>query len=142
MRFLKALSISILMCLVFSGSVSAEISSKKENFDWRPVMDAIMMVESRGNAKAKNGQFVGILQISPILVRECNNILRGRGSKKRYSLSDRFDANKSREMFVIIQSFHNPLNSVERAIRLWNGGLAYTVKSTQRYFERVMNHLH
>lgn len=36
-----------------SLSASAEAVVSKEKFNWRPVMDAIMMVESRGNAKAK-----------------------------------------------------------------------------------------
>ena len=119
-------------------SARAEGGTDEKKYDWTPVMDAIMMLESRGNAAAVNGQYVGILQISPVLVKECNNILRSRGSNKRYSLADRFNAAKSREMFVIIQSFHNPLNSVEKAIRLWSGGIRYSIRRTQRYPNRVM----
>ena len=87
------------------------------------------------------GRYVGVLQISPILVKECNNILKSRGSSKRYSLSDRYNEKKSREMFVIIQSQHNPMNNIEKAIRLWNGGIKYSVAKTQKYFNKVSKHL-
>ena len=102
--------------MIFASHV--EVSAKKGGFDWEPVMNAIIQIESKGNPAAVNGPYVGVLQISPVLVKECNDILKSAGSNKRYSLSDRFNATKSKEMFIIIQSFHNPLNSVERAIRL------------------------
>ena len=95
--------------------------------------------ESEGNPKAKSGSSVGVMQITPILVAECNDILKRRKSKKRFTLSDRFSIAKSKEMFLLIQSVHNPLNSIEHAIRAWNGGNHYSVKRTQRYFEKVMN---
>lgn len=104
-------------------------------------MNAIIQIESKGNPAAVNGPYVGVLQISPVLVKECNNILKSTGSNKRYSLSDRFNAAKSKEMFIIIQSFHNPLNSVERAIRLWSGGIRYNVAKTQAYLRKVMRHM-
>ena len=117
------------------------MSAKKGGFDWEPVMNAIIQIESKGNPAAVNGPYVGVLQISPVLVKECNNILKSTGSNKRYSLSDRFNATKSKEMFIIIQSFHNPLNSVERAIRLWSGGIRYNVAKTQAYLRKVMRHM-
>ena len=64
-----------------------------------------------------------------------------RNNSKRYSLKDRFSIAKSKEMFLIIQSFHNPMNNIERAIRSWNGGMRYKVTRTQRYFEKVMRAL-
>lgn len=96
------------------------------------------MVESEGNPKAVSGNSVGAMQITPILVRECNNILKSRNSKKRYTLKDRFSVDKSKEMFLLIQSQHNTSNNVERAIRSWNGGMRYSVKRTQRYYNKVM----
>ena len=125
--------------MIFASHV--EVSAQKNGFDWEPVMNAIIQIESKGNPAAVNGPYVGVLQISPILVKECNNILKSTGSSKRYSLSDRFNATKSKEMFVIIQSFHNPLNSVEKAIRLWSGGIRYNVAKTQAYFRKVMRHM-
>ncbi len=116
-------------------------SAQNSNFDWDPVIDAIMMVESKGNANARNGIYCGALQISPVLVTEVNNILKRRNSTKRFTLNDRFSKMKSKEMFVIIQSYYNPKNNVERAIRMWQGGINYKVSRTQRYFEKVMSYL-
>lgn len=118
-----------------------EASAKNDGFNWEPVMDAIIQIESKGNAAAVNGPYVGVLQISPVLVKECNNILKSSGSKKRYSLSDRYSATKSKDMFVIIQSFHNPLNNIEKAIRLWSGGIRYSVSKTQAYLRKVMRQM-
>ncbi len=121
-------------------AVETETAST-ENFDWEPVMQAIIQVESEGNAKAVKGNSCGAMQITPILVAECNQILKKRNSKKRFTLRDRFSLAKSKEMFELIQSYFNPLNDIERAIRSWNGGNKYSVKRTQRYFEKVMKHL-
>ena len=125
--------------MIFASHV--EVSAQKNGFDWEPVMNAIIQIESKGNPAVVNGPYVGVLQISPVLVKECNNILKSTGSNKRYSLSDRFNATKSKEMFIIIQSFHNPLNSVERAIRLWSGGIRYNVAKTQAYLRKVMRYM-
>ena len=125
--------------MIFASHV--EVSAQKNGFDWEPVMNAIIQIESKGNPAAVNGPYVGVLQISPVLVKECNNILKSTGSNKRYSLSDRFNTAKSKEMFIIIQSFHNPLNSIERAIRLWSGGIRYNVAKTQAYLRKVMRHM-
>lgn len=65
--------------------------------------------------------------------------MKARGSKKRYKLSDRFNVQKSKEMFVLIQSFHNPMNNIERGIRLWAGGIQYSIAKTQSYLGRVLS---
>ena len=116
-------------------------SNSTSRFDWNDVIDAIIQVESSGNSNAKNGNQVGAMQITPILVADCNQILKQRGSKKRYTLADRFSVKKSKEMFLLIQSWYNPKNNVEKAIRSWNGGVNYNVRSTQRYYEKVMRAL-
>ena len=105
--------------------------------DWSRVLKALATVESRNNPKAVSGDQVGLLQIRPILVKDCNRILERRGSNKRYTLRDRYNPVKSREMFVIYQSQYNPKGNVERAIRLWNGGSGYTVRATQGYYNKV-----
>lgn len=97
-----------------------------------------MQVESNGRDNAKRGASVGVLQITPVLVAECNNILRLRKINKRYKLSDRKNRQKSIEMFLLFQSWFNPQKDVELAIRSWNGGMHYSVKRTQRYFDKVM----
>jgi hypothetical protein len=81
------------------------------------------------------------LQITPLLVAECNNILRARKSKKRYKLKDRLNVAKSIEMFLLIQSFYNPKNNIEKAIRSWNGGIHYSIRRTQQYYNKVMSAL-
>ena len=121
-----------------SAAANGNDSSTSSDFDWTPVMEAIIQVESEGNRKAKSGNSVGVMQITPVLVAECNDILKKKKSKKRYTLADRFSIAKSKEMFLLMQSVHNPLNSIEQAIRSWNGGNHYNVKRTQRYFEKVM----
>lgn len=121
-----------------SDALAGENENSDSSFDWNPVMDAIIQVESKGDARAVSGNSCGAMQITPICVKECNIILKSRKSKKRFKLSDRFNVAKSKEMFVLIQSFHNPLNNVEKAIRSWNGGQHYTIRGTQRYFNKVM----
>lgn len=144
---MKRITIILVGMLMLTVKLSAASAANLENesstveYDWNPVMEAIIQVESEGNAKAVCGNSVGVMQITPVLVAECNNILKRRKSKTRYKLSDRFSISKSKEMFLLIQSVYNPLNSIEKAIRSWNGGNHYSVKRTQRYFEKVMKHL-
>lgn len=136
-KIAKVVFISVFSLVSFVNANARE--SKTGNFDWGPLMDAITQVESEGNSRAKSGNCIGPMQIKPILVQDCNAILKSRGEKKRYTLNDRFNVTKSREMFVLIMSHYNPQNNVERAIRLWNGGVRYTVKGTQRYYNKVMS---
>lgn len=140
MRFSKIAKVT-LFTFIISVSFSIEANARKNetSFNWGPLMDAITQVESEGNSKAIGGKSAcGAMQIRPILVEECNAILKHRGLTKRYTLNDRFNVKKSREMFVLIMSKYNPDNDVERAIRLWNGGVRYTVKGTQGYYNKVM----
>ena len=116
-------------------------STKASGVNWNPVMDAIIQVESEGNPNAVSGKSVGVMQITPILVEDCNNILKQKKSKKRFTLSDRYSVKKSKEMFLLIQSYYNPTNSIEKAIRSWNGGVRYSVRATNRYYRKVMDKL-
>ena len=135
----KVVMVAILMvCTVESF---AKTNGKESSFDWTPVMNAIIQVESGGNPKAVSGPSCGAMQITPICVKECNNILEKRKSKKRYTMNDRFDVQKSKEMFLLIQSFFNRANDVEHTIRSWNGGQHYSRRATQRYYEKVMRHM-
>ena len=133
------LTATILM--VCSVEVSAGTKEKEGSFDWNPVINAIIQVESGGNPKAVSGPSCGAMQITPICVKQCNIILEKQKSKKRYTLQDRFDVQKSKEMFLLLQSFYNRANDVEHAIRSWNGGQKYSKRATQRYYEKVMRHL-
>lgn len=127
---------SVLVFVVLLISTVSTTAAKP--FDWEPVMAAIIQVESEGDPKAVNGMSCGAMQINPILVKDCNNILKARNSKKRYTLQDRFSVEKSKEMFLLIQEHYNKDNNVEKAIRAWNGGVNYRVKSTNRYYRKVL----
>ena len=129
------------MCLMMLPiSTSAQ---KEEAFDWNPVINAIIQVESKGNPKAYNpkGDCCGILQITPGLVKQCNIWLKAEKSKKRYTLSDRYNVEKSKEMFIMVQNHYNKSNNIERAIRVWNGGPGFKVSSTNGYYRKVMKYL-
>jgi len=138
----KQASVSLAMLLLTALpalAVGDAAKAKMSGFNWNPVMDAIIQVESGGNTKAVSGNSVGAMQITPILVKECNIILQKRKSNKRYSMDDRYNVAKSKEMFMLFQSYHNPQNNVEKAIRTWNGGPKYSVRATNRYFKKVMS---
>lgn len=80
---------------------------------------AICKVESNNNPSAigDGGKAVGIAQIWPITVMDANRI-----AKKNYTLNDRFDPIKSREMFVIITEHYGKGKSDEYKARIWNAG--------------------
>ena len=124
---------------------SMAYSQKKTDsaFNWNKVIDAIIKVESKGNPKAfnPNGDCAGILQITPGLVKQCNIWLKAKKSKKRYTLKDRYNVEKSKEMFIMVQKYYNPSNDIEKAIRIWNGGPGYTKKGTNGYYKKVMKNL-
>ena len=132
--------IFILTCLMSILTLTVNAQETKESYDWSKVIEAIIKVESRGNANARSKDCVGILQIRPILVADCNEYLQMKKSKKRYSLKDRFSPTKSKEMFILYQKRYNPTNDVEKAIRLWNGGCGYSVTKTENYYRKVMKY--
>lgn len=142
-RIVKIVCLGLVLFTSFHSTAFAvnNANESSEAFDWSSVIEAIISVESEGNPNAVSGNSCGAMQITPILVKECNLILQRRKSKKRFTLRDRFSVEKSKEMFLLIQSYHNPTNNVEKAIRSWNGGMGYSVKRTQRYYNKVMNRM-
>ncbi len=152
--FIMQKFVRIVLCLIFSfflrpayaaqaiESTAVEETDEIDLMDsdnqWKPVIDALIQVESNGKSNAVKGASVGVLQITPVLVAECNNILKKKKSKKRFRLSDRLSKKKSIEMFLLIQSWFNPKHNIELAIRSWNGGMHYSVEKTQKYFDKVM----
>ena len=141
-HFSKKVSVSlmalVMVAMTASAGTNATKSTKTSGVNWNPVMDAIIQVESEGNPNAVSGNSVGAMQITPILVKDCNEILKKQKSKKRYTMADRYSVAKSKEMFLLIQSHYNPENSIEKAIRSWNGGVRYSVRATNKYFQKVM----
>ena len=141
-QIIKKASVSLvvlmMICTTALAGGRATQNRKTPGFNWNPVMDAIIQVESGGNPNAKSGNSVGAMQITPVLVKECNNILSKQNSKKRYTLTDRYSVEKSKEMFLLIQRYFNPENNVEKAIRSWNGGMKYSVRATNEYYRKVL----
>lgn len=129
--------------MLIIGTAQTNGQTNEQHYDWNPVIEAIIQVESKGNPKAhnRNGDCVGILQITKVLVREVNNILKQKGSTKRYTYQDRWDVEKSKEMFLLIQERYNKEHNVEKAIRGWNGGMNnWRAPKTLIYYKKVMKH--
>lgn len=106
---------------------------------WYHVIQAIEQVESEGRTDvvSKDGRYVGCLQISEILVRQCNQI----AGYDRFTYADRFSRKKSHEMFILFQEHFNKEGSTEKAIRLWNSGDLRCMQrkaSTDNYYNKVM----
>lgn len=137
-KILKRVLVTLFIFTASSYAFASNSGVNDSTFDWNPVMDAIIEVESKGDPRAVSGNSCGVMQITPILVKECNNILKKLKRKKRFKLSDRFNVAKSKEMFILIQSQYNPQNNIEKAIRSWNGGPKYSIRGTQKYFNKVM----
>lgn len=100
------------------------------NYDWELFTQALIWVESKGDSKAVgNYDDVGVLQITPILLQDCNRILKNEG----FTLEDRLDSLKSVEMFNIIQDHYNPQHDYHWALKIWNG------KAPLSYHRKVMD---
>ena len=99
--------------------------------EWQELINAIAFVESTNNPKARNGQSVGLLQITPIYVAECNRIL----GEERYTLRDREDSVKSIEMFKIYTQYHSNVQNIEKTIHVHNP------RGGQKYINKVLNQL-
>ena len=131
----------VLALMAVSMTMTAQSKSQADlQKKWGAVIEAIAMVESEGNPKrvSRNGLYVGYLQISEILVRECNRI----AGYKKYTYADRYDKQKSISMFIDFQEHHNPDGNMERAIRLWNSGdrnCMMRKARTEGYYRRVMS---
>ena len=128
----RVLLVALLNCSTFCMAQKQDLNR---------LITAIATVESELNEKAVSGDCVGYLQIRPLLIKECNNILKKKNSKKHYSLSDRFSKKKSIEMFYLIQEKFNPSHNVERALWVWNAG-PYSKKRPTKYINKVMKEYH
>ena len=85
--------------------------------DTDKLIKIIEHIESRHNKNARNGKYVGTLQISPIMVREANKI----NGYEKYSLSDRNDSLMSANIFKDVMKYHNKEKSIRKAVIIWHG---------------------
>ena len=93
-----------------------DYKTQLQNENWERFLKALILVESNGNPKAiGKTNDVGILQITPIYVKEANRL-----SGKNFTLDDRYSVEKSLEMFSIIQNHYKPDKDIYMAIKLHN----------------------
>lgn len=133
---------------VIKDTISPEIVSSKTQSDWELFVEAVIQVESSGNDSAYNEKekAAGCLQIRPIMVREVNRKLKKWNAPFRYTLDDRWNREKSIEMFEIMAEQVDCCEELtqeeffEVVARKWNGGgRGHKKPSTEVYWERVKN---
>jgi len=112
------------------------------------LVSALILVESRGNDSAigdrhlVGNEAVGALQIRPIMVKEVNRILKIQKIDKQFTLKDRFERDKSIEMFYIWKNYHHKDSDYETIARNWNGGpKGYKLDRTVKYWNKVEKQL-
>ena len=101
--------------------------------------EAVCRVESGGNALAigDKGRAVGIAQIWARTVSDIN-----RFAGTRYTLNDRFDPVKSKEMFTLYVEHYGKGRSIEFKARLWNGGPKLATQgATLAYWRKIQSKL-
>ena len=95
------------------------------------LLEAIRVVETGGSGDAN------ILQITPIMVDECNRI----AGRERFVLDDRLSVEKSEEMFWVYSDYWAARThdyTLEGIARRWNGGpTGHRKPETERYWHRV-----
>jgi hypothetical protein len=101
--------------------------------------EAVCAVESGGNALAigDKGRAAGIAQIWGRTVSDIN-----RFAGTKYTLNDRFDPVKSKEMFNLYVEHYGKGRSVEFKARIWNGGPQGAYKgATLAYWRKIQSKL-
>ena len=123
MKTLKKQTVKIIFALMMLLNCSTfYVKAQNTTVNYNRLITAIGTVESGLNDKAKSGVHAGFLQISKGCVTECNRINKIKGVSTRYTLQDRFNHQKSIEMFWIIQKFYNPKLDIDYMVLLWNEG--------------------
>lgn len=101
------------------------------------IVIAFASVESSNNTNARNKSSgaSGILQLMPIMVKEANRLV----GYEKYTLSDRFNKQKSFEIFHLIMKHKNPNYDLAKACYIWNpnGDTEYTKKVEESYNELI-----
>ena len=101
--------------------------------------EAVCAVESSGNPRAvgDKGKAVGIAQIWARTVADIN-----RFAGTKFTLNDRFDPVKSKQMFTLYTEHYGKGRSVQFKARLWNGGPQGAYKgATLAYWRKIQSKL-
>lgn len=106
--------------------------------------EAVCTVESGGNALAigDGGRAAGVAQIWAITVKDVN-----RFAGTKFTLNDRFNVEKSRQMFQLYVNHYGKGKSDEIKAKIWNGG-PNAMKATGKklgnlnaYWHKIQKHL-
>lgn len=120
-------------CLLLGTSVCAtQASPRATTLD--QLWQAVCVVESgrRADAVGDGGLAVGIAQIQPVMVSECNRIV----GFRKWTLEDRWSARASEEMFKTYCKHYG--GTIEQMARRWNGGPRGDTKSaTNAYWRKI-----
>lgn len=112
-------------------SLHTYVEQKDSTNDWERFTNALILVESEGDSLAVGSKNdVGVLQITPILIKDANRIL----GYDAYTLEDRKSRIKSIEIFNVIQDHYNPTHDLHLALKIWNS------KAPIKYHYDVLNH--
>ena len=120
--------ILLIIVLLFIFKVADSLSLNRLNqidtvtitFDrWNNFIQRIIEYETSQSKDliGDSGLAIGVLQIHPVIIDEVNRI-----SKKQFMYLDRWDKDKSIEIFNIYQDCYNPQHDLVLAGRLWNAG--------------------
>jgi hypothetical protein len=137
-------SAAVPAALVIQEEEPAVVAGSLDDGLW----SAIASVESGGNPLAFNPAdgAAGIVQIRQTCVDDCNRIARRRGLPVQFASADRFNPEKSRQMWDLYLAYYGehyerttglpPTNEVYA--RLWNGGpTGWKKDATAPYWARV-----
>jgi hypothetical protein len=81
----------------------------------------------------------GLMQITPVMIREVNKICKKLNLPNRYIWKDAFDPYKSIEIWYIVQGYKNPEYYYDKACRIWFGvGKQHDGKTWEWYYTEVM----
>lgn len=145
---MKRLFISLLLSLFFLSCYApykgVDYEERKNwfmedylhNLKLKTLFSLICQVESSNNPKAFNSKenAAGIIQIRPVMIREINSLY----GFEKYKLEDRWDVDKSFEMFKSFQEAFNPTFCFEKGSRMWNGGRrGHFKESTLVYWYKI-----
>lgn len=121
MRKLLIISIIILSYVSISNtytyfSKDHIIKQIKLDRHWNKLINAIIQVESKDDSLiVGSGNAVGVLQITPVYVKQVNKIC-----GTNYTLKDRFSKVKSIEIFNLMNAKYNTEKDFYKAVRLHN----------------------
>jgi hypothetical protein len=106
-----------------------------------PLTRAVAYIESRfkSNVINKKSGARGLMQITPVMIKEVNKICKKLNLPNHYTWTDAFDPYKSIEIWNIVQNYKNPEHYIDKACRIWFGiGVQYDGKTWEDYYTEII----